>query len=108
MTFVWPWMLITLFLIPLFVGGYILLRRRRQRATIDLGPMRWVQDGAGRSPGRQRPLPALLLLTGLPLLLVGLARPQMYVDLPRVEGTVILAFDVSNSMAADDLEPTRL
>jgi Ca-activated chloride channel family protein len=32
----------------------------------------------------------------------------MVVNLPRVEGTVILAFDVSGSMAADDLQPTRL
>jgi Ca-activated chloride channel family protein len=38
----------------------------------------------------------------------GLARPEMIVRLPRVEGTVILAFDVSRSMAADDLEPTRI
>ena len=30
------------------------------------------------------------------------------VSLPRIEGTVILAFDVSGSMAADDLKPTRL
>jgi Ca-activated chloride channel family protein len=32
----------------------------------------------------------------------------MFVDLPRVEGTVILAFDISQSMNADDLEPTRM
>ncbi|MGH2513173.1 MAG: VWA domain-containing protein, partial [Candidatus Limnocylindrales bacterium] len=39
---------------------------------------------------------------------VALARPQGTVDLPREEGTVILAFDVSGSMAATDLQPTRL
>jgi Ca-activated chloride channel family protein len=48
------------------------------------------------------------MFLGLGLLLVGLARPQMTVELPRVEGTVILAFDVSNSMSADDFEPSRL
>jgi Ca-activated chloride channel family protein len=47
-------------------------------------------------------------LTGLTLLLFALARPQIVVSLPRTEGTVILAFDVSRSMAADDLQPTRL
>jgi Ca-activated chloride channel family protein len=47
-------------------------------------------------------------MVGLTLLLFGLARPEMVVELPRVEGTVILALDVSNSMAADDLEPTRM
>ena len=42
------------------------------------------------------------------ILLLALARPQTVVSLPKVEGTVILAFDVSDSMAADDLKPTRL
>ncbi|MGH7542215.1 MAG: hypothetical protein ACRELC_14570, partial [Gemmatimonadota bacterium] len=44
----------------------------------------------------------------LTLLLLALARPQTVVNLPRVEGSVILAFDVSGSMAADDLKPTRM
>jgi Ca-activated chloride channel family protein len=47
-------------------------------------------------------------LLGLVLIIIGLARPEMAVSLPRVEGTVILAFDVSNSMLADDLVPTRI
>ncbi len=58
--------------------------------------------------GRQRHIPPLIFLLGLTLLLFGLARPEMFVDLPRMEGTVILAFDVSSSMTADDLEPTRM
>src|SRR5687768_18326026 len=37
-----------------------------------------------------------------------MARPQATVSLPRMEGTVILTFDVSGSMAADDLQPTRM
>ena len=41
-------------------------------------------------------------------MLFGLSRPETFVELPRVEGTVILAFDVSSSMDADDLEPTRM
>jgi Ca-activated chloride channel family protein len=47
-------------------------------------------------------------LLGLSLLLFGLSRPEVFIDLPRIEGTVILAFDVSNSMAAEDLLPTRM
>lgn len=108
MSFIWPWMLISLLLIPLFAGGYVELFRRRRQAVTDLGPLSFVQNHAGRSPGRQRHIPAGLFFFGLTLLLFGLARPQMLVDLPRVEGTVILAFDVSNSMLADDLEPTRM
>ena len=41
-------------------------------------------------------------------MLVAMARPQMVLPLPHMEGIIMLAFDVSASMAADDLEPTRL
>jgi Ca-activated chloride channel family protein len=108
MSFIWPWMLATLLLIPFLVGGYLRLLGRRQQALAELGPLGLVQDGSGRSPGGQRHIPALFFLSGLTLLLFGVSRPEVFVDLPRVEGTVILAFDVSNSMTADDLEPTRM
>jgi Ca-activated chloride channel family protein len=49
-----------------------------------------------------------LFLLGLTILSFGLARPQTVVSVPRLEGTVILAFDVSGSMAADDVKPTRM
>jgi len=108
MTFIWPWMLSSLLLVPLLVGGYIRVRRKRQPARADRGPLRMVQDGSGRRVGRRRHIPPLIFLIGLTLLLFGLARPEVFVDLPRVEGTVVLALDVSNSMAADDFEPTRM
>jgi Ca-activated chloride channel family protein len=47
-------------------------------------------------------------LAGLTILIIALARPQTVVSLPRVEGTVILAFDVSGSMAAEDMDPNRM
>jgi Ca-activated chloride channel family protein len=49
----------------------------------------------------------MLMLIGLTALLIGLARPRAMVALPHIEGTVILAFDVSSSMAADDPEPLQ-
>lgn len=67
-----------------------------------------VQNEGGKAPGRSRHIPLIIFLIGLAVLLFGLARPEMSVELPRIEGTVILAFDVSNSMKADDLEPTRM
>jgi len=67
-----------------------------------------VQEGAGRRLGFRRHIPPALFLTGLLLLMLALARPETVVSLPRVQGTVILAFDVSGSMAADDFEPTRM
>jgi Ca-activated chloride channel family protein len=108
MSFIWPWMLITLLFVPLLAGEYIRLLRKRRQALADLGPLGLVQNRSGRNLGRQRHIPAALFLFGLALLLFSLARPEMFVELPRVEGTVILAFDVSNSMAAEDLEPSRI
>ena len=107
MTFIWPTMLVSLLCLPLFIGLYIYLQRRRQRIATSYssfvgGPIQ------GRQPGRLRHIPPFLFLVGLALLLIGLARPEMTVNLPRVEGTVILAFDVSGSMAADDLQPSRM
>ena len=82
--------------------------RRRRRAAVHggLGLTRPAGPAAGR-PGVSR-IPAVLFLVGLTIMVVALARPQSAVDLPREEGTVILAFDVSGSMAADDLKPTRM
>jgi Ca-activated chloride channel family protein len=56
----------------------------------------------------RRHVPPLLFLLALLFLLVGAGRPQATVKVPRISGTVILAFDVSNSMAAKDIAPTRL
>jgi Ca-activated chloride channel homolog len=112
MTFIWPSMLITLLCIPLFIGFYFYLQRRRERIAANFENFQGSSFPGGpiqkRRPGRQRHIPPLLFLVGLALLLFALARPQMTVHLPRVEGTVILAFDVSGSMAADDLQPNRL
>jgi Ca-activated chloride channel homolog len=100
-------MLLSLVLIPLFVGVYVRAHRRRQRFSA-IHAFGLAQDPVGISIGRRRHWPPLLFISGLTLLLIALARPQAVLSLPRVEGTVILAFDVSGSMAADDLEPTRM
>lgn len=58
--------------------------------------------------GLRRHLPALIFLAGISILLFSLARPQATVSVPKIEGTVILTFDVSGSMVANDLQPTRM
>ena len=63
----------------------------------------------GRRPQRMRHIPVVLFLIGLVFLLVGFARPQR--SLGKVQGaagTIVLAFDVSGSMAANDIRPTRI
>jgi Ca-activated chloride channel family protein len=67
-----------------------------------------VREVASSRLGVRRHIPSALFLVALTILIVALARPQAVLSLPRLEGTIILAFDVSRSMAADDLKPTRL
>lgn len=95
-------------IIPLVVGGYIWLLRKRRKDSDDLGPLGIAHDQSDRKLGKRRHIPPAIFLIGLSLLIFSLSRPEMFTELPRIEGTVILAFDVSNSMAADDLEPTRM
>lgn len=101
-------MLFLLLLLPVAIVFYLRLQRRRQRFAANYGGFGFVQGTAGSSPGVRRHIPPALFLAGLTILVVALARPQTTVNLPRVEGTVMLAFDVSGSMAATDLKPTRM
>jgi Ca-activated chloride channel homolog len=104
-TFDWPWMLLGLVAVPLVVLWFRRLVRARASRRAELAALGLV----GPAPtGRRRYLPPALLLAALVLLLVGLARPELGVALPRREGTVILAVDTSASMAATDLTPTRM
>jgi len=107
MTFIWPTMLVSLLCLPLFIGAYLYIQRRRQRVAASYGSFAGGQIQT-RKPGILRHIPPLLFLASLALLLIALARPQMTVNLPRIEGTVILVFDVSGSMAAEDLQPDRM
>jgi Ca-activated chloride channel family protein len=108
MSFLWPPMLLALALVPLGVGIYLAIDRRRQARVASLGAMGLApspRDPRRRFLGR---FPPLLFLLGLTVLLVALARPQAAFSLPRPEGTLILTFDVSGSMSAADVEPSRL
>jgi Ca-activated chloride channel family protein len=99
-------MLLLLLLIPLLVWLYLRVQRRRQAALGRLGSLGVVLTA--RSENWRRYVPPLFFLAALSFLILALARPQATVSLPRYTGTVILAFDVSGSMAADDLKPTRI
>ncbi|HEY8598936.1 MAG TPA: VWA domain-containing protein [Thermomicrobiales bacterium] len=107
MSFIWPTLLFSLITLVPLVALYIRMQRRRRDLIARYGSMGIVQ-AARRPIGWRRHLPPALFLLALALLLFSLARPQTTVSLPRVEGIVILAFDVSGSMAADDLKPTRM
>ena len=108
MSFIWPTMLVLLLLIPLFVLLYFRIQHRRRQLTASYGSLGFTQTGMGRGPGARRHIPPLLFLISITILIVALARPQTVISLPRIEGTVILTFDASGSMAADDFKPTRM
>ena len=101
-------MLFLLLLAPLFVVQYVRMQRQRRQLAERYGSLGFLQAATRRAPGRQRHIAPALFLVSLIILIVAIARPQTIVSLPRVEGTVILAFDVSGSMAADDFKPTRM
>jgi Ca-activated chloride channel homolog len=107
MTFGWPWLLITLGTVPLLIGGYRRLLRRREARRSELATLGLVALQPTVTDRRRQVAPALFL-TALILLFLALARPEATVADPRREGTVVLAFDVSSSMGATDLKPTRM
>ncbi len=107
MTFAWPLALLALGLLPIGLLATRVVERRRRRRIASFGGLGQARPRTRGDRYRSRAASALLL-AGLAVLLVALARPQGVVDIPRQEGTVILAFDVSGSMAATDLVPTRM
>jgi Ca-activated chloride channel family protein len=108
MSFGWPIALVALLALPLLVLLYAWTERRRVRSQTAFGNPDLLPNVVHDEPGALRFLPLAILLVALAALIVGVARPHATVSEPREEATVILAMDVSRSMKADDIEPTRL
>jgi Ca-activated chloride channel family protein len=108
MTLTWPPMLALLLLIPAGVWLYGEIGRRRARRAGSLAGVGGIVTATGRGARLRTRVPAVLFVLALVAMVVALARPTGTVGLPVEEGTVILAFDVSGSMAATDLAPTRM
>ncbi len=108
MSFIWPLMLFSLLFVPLLVVLYVILQRRRKRMAERFSKIGFASGAASPRAGVRRHVPPAFFLASLAILLVALARPQTLVSLPKEQGTVILAFDVSGSMAATDIQPTRM
>lgn len=108
MSFLWPQMLWLLLLVPILVLVYIWMQRRRHKYALRYASLSLVKDAVGKGPGLRRHIPAILFLIGVILALVAVARPVATVILPSQQGTVILTMDVSRSMLATDVKPSRL
>ena len=108
MTLEWPLALAALVVLPLAAAAFVWLERRRRAGAAAFGNAALLPGIIPVRPGRRRYVPPALLLVALALLLVGLARPHATLATPREEATVVLALDISYSMAAKDVFPTRL
>ena len=108
MAFAWPEMLWLLVLVPVLAGGYILLLRRKKKAALRYASLSLIRESLGAGQRARRHVPPLLFLLALTLMLVAVARPTAVVTLPSQHETVILAMDVSGSMRADDVKPSRI
>ena len=108
MNFLAPELLLGLLLIPVAIGFYLWAQRRRSRYAVRFTNLDLLANLAPRRPSWRRHLPPVLYLGAIAALLIGLARPTMVVATPREDATVLLAMDVSGSMRATDVSPTRL
>lgn len=108
MSFAWPIALLGLALLPLAIVAVVWRERRRAASRAAFGNPDLLPNLVDRDPGRLRFLPPAILLTALAAMILGVARPQATVSVPREEATVVIAVDVSRSMKAGDVEPTRL
>ena len=108
MTFIWPEMLWSLLAVPLLIALYFWMLRRRKKTALRYASLSLVKEAIGAGLAWRRHLPPALLLTAITALLIAMARPAAVVTLPSAEKTIVLAIDVSGSMAATDVLPDRL
>ena len=108
MMFIWHHALCLLLALPALAGTYLVLLPRKNNEALRYAGFGLVREAMG-TRARFRPhIPALVLLLGLTVLIVAVARPVIVITSPAKQGTVILLMDVSLSMAASDVPPTRL
>ena len=104
----WPGLLWALLLVPVALAAYLVAQRRRSRYTVRFTNLDLLANVVSAKPGWRRHVPPAFYLLALAALLISLARPQAVTLVPKEQATIILVMDVSGSMNATDVEPTRL
>jgi len=108
LSFTWPQLLWLLLLLPVLVGAYVLLLRRKNKSALRYANLEMVKEAMGPGSRIRRHVPPALFLAAFALLVVAMARPAATVLLPTQKQTIILAMDASGSMRAKDVLPSRL
>jgi Ca-activated chloride channel homolog len=103
-----PWWFLLLIAVAAVAVGYVLVQRARRRRTMRFANLDLLEKIAPKSEGWVRHLPAVLIVLSLLLLTVALAGPTAEQKVPRNRATVVLVIDVSLSMEATDVAPSRL
>jgi Ca-activated chloride channel homolog len=104
----WPGLLWALALVPAALAAYLLAQRRRSRYTVRFTNLDLLANVVSAKPGWRRHVPPAFYLLALAALVVSLARPQALTLVPKEQATIVLVMDVSGSMNATDVSPTRL
>lgn len=107
MTFVWPWALVSLLLLPAALWLYLRGLPRRARSAAIHPDLALLARAQQRPHPLRRHLPAALYLGAVGAALLALSRPQAAWPLPDNRTAIMLVLDVSRSMQAQDIEPSR-
>ncbi len=108
MKFIWPQWLWLAAILPVLIALYVWMLRRRQKRALRYASLAIVNEALGKASRLRRHIPPALMLLSLGALIVATARPTATVTLPSEHETIILAMDVSGSMRATDVQPTRI
>ncbi len=90
------------------VVGWVVLRSRRSRFVVRFTDVALIDRVVPRRPGWRRGVTVGGLVAGLVSASMAFARPVVAVPVPQERATIILAVDVSLSMGADDVAPSRI
>jgi Ca-activated chloride channel homolog len=102
------WFFLFLLVVLGLIGLYIVVQLARHRRMLRFANMELLESVAPKRPSRWRHLPAILLVLSLLLFTVAMAGPTHDVRIPRNRAVVMLVIDVSQSMRATDVSPSRL
>ena len=106
--FQYPWLFV-LILVPIgLLALYLVAQIRRRRRIQRFTDLELLETVAPRRPPRLRHIPVALLVIALSLLTVAVAGPTKDTRVPRNRAVIMLVIDVSQSMRATDVSPSRL